>query len=104
MTLQSEIFRNMEKISSEDKEEIKNYLMKFYAQFPCKQVNIEIRSVKNIKCVNAPSWGVIATPAKKIESVREWLESEGFTILKGETPNGSFWGYKMFLYKNYASL
>lgn len=104
MTLQDEILNQMEQVTPEEKETIAAFLQKTFTQNPSKQVNLEARSVKSVKCVESGSWSTIAVPNSKLESIAEWLIGEGFTLLNGYSPKGTFWGYKVFLCDKYAPL
>lgn len=104
MGLQGEILDMLEQITDGEKIVIGESLKKIYAQDPSKQVNLESRPVKSAKCVNQGSWGVVAIANTKIESAKDWLVGEGFTVIAGYTPKGTFWGFKVFLTDKYASL
>lgn len=104
MGLQDEILDMLEQITDDEKKVIGEFLKKMYAQHPSKQINLESRAVKTVKCIDQGSWGIVAIANTKIESVKDWLSSEGFTVIAGYTPKGTFWGYKIFLTDKYAPL
>lgn len=104
MGLQDEILNTMEQITDDEKKTIGDFMKKMYTQNPSKQINLEIRSVKSIKCIDEGSWAIVAITSSKIQSASEWLSKEGFTLLKGYSQKGLFWGYKVFLTNEFASL
>ena len=102
MNLKEQILNKLEPLTEQEKYTISKFFSQIYSKKPSLQVNLEVRAVKNIRCIDNGSRAIISIPSAKMESARKWISEEGFIVRAGYTPGGSFWGYKVFLLEEYA--
>ena len=102
MNLKEQILNKLKPLTEQDKYTISEFFSQMFSKKPSLQVNLEVRAVKNIRCIDNGSWVIISIPSAKMESAKRWVSDEGFIARAGYTPKGTFWGYKVFLLEEYA--
>lgn len=101
MNLKEEILNNLEPISGKERQDISVFLKDMFSIDPSRAILLEIRNIKSVRCYeNGAAFMVI--PSRKVESVKHWLDAQGFTIRKRNDSAGAFCGYNLFLLEEYA--
>ena len=100
MKLQEMITQSMEKCTEKEKAQMADFLKDLFTRHPCHCVHL-----KDDSCFHTDYYAGeyrINVPEVKLESAKQWLMDEGFTLRKRYSPGGAFFGYDIFLCDEYA--
>lgn len=101
MKLQEMIAQSMGECTDKEKEQMADFLKDLFTRHPCHCVLLK----------DGYDFGTeyyageyrINVPEVKLESAKQWLIDEGFTLRKRYSPGGVFSGYSIFLFDEYAN-
>ena len=102
MKLQELIMCKMGVIDENDKKVMSDFIMESFQNHPTLDVEIDTYAYgDNVSTRRYAGRNIMSVPETKLDSTKEWLESEGFALKNVYSPGGRFVGYRIFLKGDY---
>jgi hypothetical protein len=100
MKLQEMIAQSMSACTDGEKKLMAEFLTDLFTRHPCHCVHLKDDADFGTEYYAGEYR--IKVPEVKLESAKQWLLAEGFTLRKRYSPGGTFFGYDVFLCDEYA--